>query len=208
MKKYRKQSNDRKRNSSQGKKCRKSGCSSGKRRYSQLSFPSNYPQSHAPSGVLISSAFREARANDATRRFYASCDRKNDSKLNSLCEEPKGTCEGTKTQEGAKRKCTKGPAKCLPKECASDKPHTCSSTSEDKKPCETPPTCSREEYCSVRKGSNGREDQCKEQRESLIPPFRCAVSIFLRQSISRHTYIIPTSSFFPFPQRRSLRRNR
>lgn len=160
---------NRRRNSCQSsnKNGYKPGNSSGRRRYSQSSFLSNYPRGRAPGfGVLLSSdaVVRDVRASDATRRFYASCG-KDDSK-DSLCEKPaKKTCETT--QEEYKNKCVKGPAQCLPKKSVPDK--TCGSTREDKKPCDIPQQskCSREQYCASRKGLNGKKDQSCGQRESL-----------------------------------------
>ncbi|XP_032676285.1 uncharacterized protein LOC116846491 isoform X2 [Odontomachus brunneus] len=155
---------------SSSNKRHKSGCSSGKRRYSQLSFLSNYPQSHAPFGVLISDTVRGVRTGDATRRLYASCDKdkKNDSRSNSLSEKPKETCETTKMQERKEKICTKGPAKCVPRKSVPDKSQICDSTSREKKPCELSQrssTCSREQYCANRKGLDAKKDQSTEQPE-------------------------------------------
>lgn len=158
---------------SDNKKCHKSGCSSGKRRYSHSSFLSNYSRDHAPYGSPISDVVRDTRASNMTRRSYASCDKgeMDGSKSNSLCEKPKETCETTETQKEVAKKCTKGPAKCLPKKSVPDKSQSCTSTQENKKPSDLPQsssTCTREQYCASRKGSDAKKDQSSEQRESSI----------------------------------------
>ncbi|EFN83943.1 Homeobox protein SIX1 [Harpegnathos saltator] len=91
------------------------------------------------------------------------------------CNAGKGRCDkGGKDDSNplcdtvSKEKCTKGPAKCLPRKSTSDKQQPRSSTREEKKPCELSQkpssTCTHERYCANRKGSDAPKDQSREQR--------------------------------------------
>ncbi|XP_014468581.1 PREDICTED: uncharacterized protein LOC106741284 [Dinoponera quadriceps] len=142
----------RKKDCSQGgnKKGHNSGCCSGKRRYSQLSYPTNY----SSFGVLNS--VRDAQASDVTRRFYASCGKEEKDDSSSLCEKLKEkTCE--KTQE--EKNCTKGPAQCLHVKSDADKREEKISCVLSKKSS----TCTREQYCTTRKEFDAKKDRPNDQ---------------------------------------------
>ncbi|XP_072743909.1 uncharacterized protein [Anoplolepis gracilipes] len=127
----------------------------GKRRYSQQSIFS-VSRDHRSFSTLIPDIVLGTDVKKTTKAFYSSCDKnEKDLKRELSCEEQKRKCETMKKDE-TKRKCVKGPAKCLSRKSIIDKMQTCESTQKDTQKDEklrepTKKSCSHAEYCSNRK---------------------------------------------------------
>lgn len=123
----------------------------GKRHYSQQSIFS-VSQDRESFSTLISDIILDANVSKTTQRFYASCSKdEKDREEGPSCEKPKRKC-GIKKDE-IKKKCVKGPAKCISRKKAIDKMRTCQAAPKDKhkKSCESKKKSNHEEYCTSRK---------------------------------------------------------
>lgn len=143
-----KRSSSRKRNSSRtsDKSC------SGKRRYSQQSI-SSVLQDRKSFSTLIPDIVLDTNISKTTQRFYASCNKKEKNrKQDPTCKKRKRKC-GTKEKDETKKKCVKGPAKCMPRKKTNDKVcQSCVKKDKDKKfDKSTTIKTNHEEYCTSRK---------------------------------------------------------
>ncbi|CAL1684405.1 unnamed protein product [Lasius platythorax] len=144
-----------KRNSSRSSGNKNCGKVDGKRRYSQQSIFS-ISRDHRSFSTLIPDIVLDTDVRKTTKALYSSCGKseKRDLKQGPSCEKQKRKCETTKKDE-TKRKCVKGPAKCLSRKSIVDKAQTCQSTKakdEDKKLREpTQKYYNHAEYCANRK---------------------------------------------------------
>ncbi|KMQ96981.1 homeobox protein six1 [Lasius niger] len=111
---------------------------------------------HRSFSTLIPDIVLDTDVRKTTKALYSSCGKseKRDLKQGPSCEKQKRKCETTKKDE-TKRKCVKGPAKCLSRKSIVDKAQTCQSTKakdEDKKLREpTQKYYNHAEYCANRK---------------------------------------------------------
>lgn len=135
----------------------------GKRHYSQQSIFS-VSRNHRSFSTMIPNIVLYTDARKTTKA--SSCDKKNekkDPKQSLSCEKPKRKYETTKKDE-TKRKCVKGPAKCLPRKSFVDKMQTYRSTQKGKELREPEKSCNHAEYCANRKLESitkGKYSVCK-----------------------------------------------
>ncbi|XP_029671870.1 uncharacterized protein LOC115240702 [Formica exsecta] len=138
-----------------------------KRRYSQQSIFS-VPRDHRSFSTLIPDIVLDTNVRKTTKALYSSSeDEKKDLKQSLSCEEQKRKCGTTKKDE-TKKKCVKGPAKCLSRKSIVDKMQICQSTQKDQDKMLREPTqksCDHTEYCSNRKLEYITKD--KEPKEKL-----------------------------------------
>lgn len=124
----------------------------GKRRYSQQSI-SSVLQDRKSFSTLIPDIVLDTNISKTTQRFYASCSKEEKNrKQDPTCEKRKKKC-GTKEKDETKKKCVKGPAKCMSRKKTNDKMQVCQSCmkkDKDKK-FESTIKTNHEEYCTSRK---------------------------------------------------------
>ncbi|XP_077268625.1 uncharacterized protein LOC143900790 [Temnothorax americanus] len=158
----RKRSNScRRRNSSRAgdKNCNKAD---GKRRYSQQSI-FTVPQDRKSFSTLIPDIALGTNISKTTQRFYASCSNdEKDRKQSPSCEKRRRKCE-TKEKDEIKKRCVKGPAKCISRKKTIHKMQTCQSTQKDKhkKSCKSTKKSNREEFCTSRKKEFMKNEKLK-----------------------------------------------
>ncbi|XP_024888046.1 histone-lysine N-methyltransferase, H3 lysine-79 specific-like [Temnothorax curvispinosus] len=158
----RKRSNScRRRNSSRAgdKSCNKVD---GKRRYSQQSIFS-VSQDRKSFSTLIPDIALGTNISKTTQRFYASCSKdEKDRKQSPSCEKRRRKCE-TKEKDEIKKRCVKGPAKCISRKKTIHKMRTCQSTQKDKhkKSCKSTKKSNREEFCTSRKKEFMKNEKLK-----------------------------------------------
>lgn len=144
----RKRSNScRKRNSSRArdKRCSKVD---GKRLYSQQSIFS-VPRDRKTFSTLIPDI---VLGTNVSKRFYASCSKdEKDREEDPSCEKRKRKC-GIEEKDEIKKKCVKGPAKCMSRK-KTDKIQICQSKQKDKdeKSCESTKKSCHQKYCTRKK---------------------------------------------------------
>ncbi|KYN30017.1 hypothetical protein ALC57_00527 [Trachymyrmex cornetzi] len=167
----RKRSNSyRKRNSSRtsDKSCSKVD---GKRYYSTSDITKQSIFSVPPNRKSFSNSISDIIRINVSKRFYVNCSKnKKDRRQAPSCEKPKMKYE-TKKKEEIKKKCVKGPAKCMSRKKTTDKTQIYQSTKkdEDKKFCESTKKSRHEEFCVSRKKELKRDERLKKEPVKAPP---------------------------------------
>lgn len=121
--------------------------SCGKRCYSQSIF--SIPQDRKSFSTLISDIVLDTNVSKTVQRFYTSYSKYEKENREQFCEKRKKRCR-TKEKDEVKKKCVKGPAKCI----STKKPIImCQSTQKDKdkKSHESTKRSNHEKFCTSRK---------------------------------------------------------